>query len=87
MAFLNPHWLKEVGATPPDNGFAVYGVPYPNKFGARPPTRMFHHRTMKSAARRLASMCSGKLRVRAEHAAFVMDKAGICYSLNDIRGK
>lgn len=84
MAYLNPAWLTEVNALPPAVGFIVYAVPYPVTFGAPAFTRAWYHRTLKAAQRRLGSVCSGKLHLHNDNAAFVMTPTGEVLSWNDI---
>ena len=84
MAYLNPHWLAEVGAVAPKTGFIVYAISYPYGHGHRD-VRQWSHKTPAAALRRLGSLCSGKLRKVNDHVVFAMNAKGECFSYMEIK--
>lgn len=82
--FLNPAWLAEIGAKPEVGFFIVYSVPYSHH---GKPLRVWRHRTLRAAGRRLGSVISGKLKDRSDHAAFAMAPDGTIHNWKTANGK
>ena len=82
--FLNPAWLAEIGATPDPAAFVVYAVPY--RHHGRP-VRVWRHRTLRAAGRRLGSVIRGKLAMGGDHAAFVIAPDGTLHNWFSANGK
>lgn len=81
--FLNPAWLAEKGATPRPGVFRVFAVPYPG----RGDVRVWEHRTLRAAGRRLGSFISGKLRNRGDSAVFALSPDGTIHNWYSANGK
>lgn len=82
--FLNPHWLESIGARPVEGRFMVYAVPYTST-GRAP--RVWSHRTLRAAGRRMGSVISGKLAMRGDHAVFAMAPDGTIHNWGTANGK
>ena len=82
--FLNPAWLAQIGAEPVAGFFMVYSVPYSHH---GKPLRIWRHRTLRAAGRRLGSVIAGKLRDRSDHAAFCIAPDGIIHNYYSANGK
>ncbi len=82
--FLSPHWLRDIGANPAPDRFRVFAVPYTS---ANRPLRIWEHRTLRAAGRRMGSVISGKLAMRADHAVFCLAPDGTIHNWNTANGK
>ncbi len=81
---LNPAWLMERGCKPDAKAFTVFAVPYTS---AGLPVRVYLHRTLKAAGRRLGSVIAGGLRNRADMAVFCMAPDGTIHNWYSANGK
>lgn len=82
--FLNPAWLAEIGAAPIPGVYQVFAVPY-SHLGR--PVRVWRHRTLRAAGRKLGSAIRGKLRRAGDHAIFAMAPDGTLHNWYSANGK
>lgn len=84
--FLNPHWLAEIGAKPCPNRFVVYAVAYPDNAGNRR-VRVWYHKTLRAAGKRIGSAIRGNLAMRNDSAVFAIEPNGTIHNWHTANGK
>lgn len=82
--FLSPYWLESIGAKPVPNRFVVYAVPYTSTGRA---LRIWQHRTLRAAGRRMGSAIAGKLALRGDQAVFAIAPDGTIHNWVTANGK